>query len=54
MQYALIFFDVQLILAQMMDRGPLPRLSYIRRGSHNETLFPHSGGEERRKKREKL
>jgi hypothetical protein len=37
-----------------MDRGPLPRLSYIRRGSHNETLFPHSGGEERRKKREKL
>jgi hypothetical protein len=26
----------------------------VRHGSQNETIFPHSGGEERRKKREKL
>src|SRR5437879_8820984 len=34
-----------------MDRGALPRLSPIRRVSHNETIFPHAGGEERRKEK---
>src|SRR5262249_3746203 len=33
--------------------GPPPRLSEVRRGSQNENIFPHSGGEERRKKKAK-
>jgi len=46
-----------------IERGPLhtphgqgitSKSLMVRHGSHNETLFPHSGGEERRKKREKL
>jgi hypothetical protein len=37
-----------------MDRGPLPSLSHGRRGSQNENIFPHAGGAESPKKREKL
>jgi hypothetical protein len=37
-----------------MDRGPPPSLSLVKSGSQNENIFPHSGGEERRKKRENM
>jgi hypothetical protein len=32
-----------------VDRGSLPRLSLNEDGYHNETIFPHAGGEESRK-----
>jgi len=34
-----------------VGRGPPPRLSFNEDGYQNETIFPHAGGEERRKQR---